>query len=497
MRSQAPNPYIMVAFSSLDKDSVSGLLDDLKRHQINFFEFQRDIPPGADMLAAVRGAIELCTHVVIYASPASINSAWVWLETGMGYGHRKPLIFYLDHPSLKLPLPFSHLRHVVNRQEFDGFVASLSQGREVRRRMSPVEEFAKDKLYYYGDGWASAVRLWGSEDVYFGRGRVGVEYTHDVFETPPELVASKERVLESKKMEAASRGRVFFNGPNVRLASFRVSPIDESSAPETPYLTLHLGPIGWYDYEGLNEAFREQLGNSPPVESYQYFVGIRELVRDGDVSRSKLSNILDNAVTIVTSDGYALYGERSGRVTFPHSLTSAVAENVNRYLDDTDESGSLINSANSETSGGADRIGEDYIPIGIPNPFAAVRRGVSSEISPSLYDSTPADAMKVTGLAFGLDIFHPSLLFCLFASASLDEILTWRAENPGSESYELSLKSTPASLENPDTQSVLHSGRWVEAGKASLIRALELVSAIRRRNHCSFDEAFQRLAGGY
>lgn len=127
LRNQSSAPFIMVSFSKVDEESVDRLLATLRKHEIDFFEFRRDIQPGENMLEAVRDAIRKCTHVVMYASPASVDSQWVWLETGMGFALQKAMIFYLQHPSIKLPVPFSYLRHIVNEEEFERFAERLRE----------------------------------------------------------------------------------------------------------------------------------------------------------------------------------------------------------------------------------------------------------------------------------------------------------------------------------------------------------------------------------
>ncbi|MGW6060444.1 toll/interleukin-1 receptor domain-containing protein [Streptomyces sp. NPDC055189] len=498
MTSAAAAPYVMVSFSSRDASKVDELLAELDAHKVSHFEYRRNIRLGQDILDTVRDAIERSTHVVIYLSPASLEAPWVWLEVGMGFARDKRLVFVLDEALGPLPLPFDGLRHITGRGEYARFVRELASTATSLMPDFPagsVEEAARDKLYYYPGGWVRAIRLWGAEDVHFSEDRVRVEFDNAPMKTPPELAQAKERAIEDRKQRAQETGQVFFDGPNVRLRSFRASPVDETSALEVPTLTLQLGPVGWYDYEGLNEAFREENGDSPPLGVYDHYLKLDALIRDGDVSGSRLSNIMDNAVTIVTEDGHLLYGRRTRRVTYPDSLTCAVAENTNRYLDDTDpRTGLLINPHSAAVDGlPGNALNGSYVPKGVPSPFAAVRRGLASEVSPRIEALCPPSAVKVTGLSFGLEILHPDLLFCVFVAASRDEILAMRAQEPGSEAYEQVLMSMPADRDDPETAAILGSGEWAQGGKASVVRALELVHAVRRRHRGSFDEAFRVL----
>jgi hypothetical protein len=392
------------------------------------------------------------------------------------------------------------LRQVSGDREFESLVEGLegetANPNETAMGMTAAERAASTKLYYHQGGWASAIRLLGAEDVIFGPDRVTIEYRHVALRTPPELQQAKRRFIAKKRKESNSTGTVFFDGPNTRLLGFRASPTDEYSALELPHLTLHLGPVGWYDYEGLNEAFREQLQQGPPEQFYEYYIGLSDLVNHGDLSKCRLSNLMETAATIITVDGYLLYAKRTRRVDSSEKLTSAVAENINRYLDDTIPSNpiqlvhSLPQSADEPLDSGLDAR---YVPIGVPNPFAAVRRGLSSEISPRAADAVPFTAIKITGIAFDLEILHPTLLFVIFSPLSREDLFELYKREPGSEVYEASLEAVRADSRNNETVAVLRDRDWVQTGKASVIRAMEVIESVRRKRECTFTEAINTL----
>ena len=308
MTDQGREAYVMVSFAAEDGTRVDSLLRLFKKYGISYFEYRHGIKPGENIIDRVVDAIDRSTHVFIYASAASIDSQWVWFEVGIAVALRRSLVFVLDHPNTKLPLPFSYLRYVTNRREFEDLLRSLAlegaSSATRRQSMTPVEEAVKERLYYHEGGWAKAIRLWGAEDVMFSRGRVSIDYNHTPpFRTPPELQQAKKRAITEHKRRAEKEGIVLFNGPNTRLRGFRVSPTDEQAAVEIDHLTLHLGPISWYDYIGLNEAFREQLKVSAPLSAYEYYVALRDLADHGDVANSRLSNLVETAASIVTRDG--------------------------------------------------------------------------------------------------------------------------------------------------------------------------------------------------
>jgi hypothetical protein len=60
---------------------------------------------------------------------------------------------------------------------------------------------------------------------------------------------------------------MYFDGPNTRLITWRASVSDGRRVGlEEPCLELDLGPVGWFDYEGLNAAFGETARTAMPQQ---------------------------------------------------------------------------------------------------------------------------------------------------------------------------------------------------------------------------------------
>jgi hypothetical protein len=263
-------------------------------------------------------------------------------------------------------------------------------------------------------------------------------------------------------------------------------------------LDLTLAPVGWYDFEGLNDAFRETLPSIGYVSAYESFIGLSALVSDGDVSKAQLSNILDNAVTVITADGYVGYQQRGARIaSVPGRLTSAVAENVNRYLDETDTQDqqrrlyplSELNAIDESS------LTSDYEPTGVPHPFAAAERGIRWELSPDVMQHVGTSALRLTGISFDLEALHPNFLYLLPLPISKDRLAEIRTSRPGKEAYEGHLLFMRADAHHPETQAILASKEWIPAGKASVIRAFEVLDEVRAQHQCSFEMAVKLLSG--
>jgi len=361
-------------------------------------------------------------------------------------------------------------------------------------RMDPVETACEGRLYYHRDGWARAVRLVGAGSEVISVQRLKLDYRHVPFEVPDELRPRRDREVARRVQEAREAGKLYFDGPNTRLLNWRISPSDgDRVGLEESVLELTLGPIGWYDFDALNGIFEEAVEH-PPIEFYEYYVGLTHLVTDGRVERSKLSNILDNAVALVTSDGYVGYRQRSGRQNAPGVLTSAVAENTNRYLDDAEPSDfSTRHNMKSDGTQDVRDAPSNYKPVGVPHPVAAVLRGIEEEISKTVRAKVDVSGIYVTGIAFSLDALHPSLLFAVFVDLSRDEILAACRDDPGTDYHkEGPLFFIRANREDPATRSVMKAD-WIASGQAATIRALDVLhlsdgdtgSVIRRLTHGS------------
>jgi hypothetical protein len=220
------------------------------------------------------------------------------------------------------------------------------------------------------------------------------------------------------------------------------------------------------------------------------------LVDEGSVRDAKLSNILDTATTILTKDGYLGYQIRSNRVsTVPNLLTSSVAENINRYLDDVEATLPLrrINRVEGDELPWEAKQ-EGYVPRGVPHPFAAVERGISEEISRELLKYMRPNAVKLLGLGFDLESLHPDMLFIAIVDLKAEEVLRFARENPGKDYREGKLRFVECTGDALELQEDVAAGKWVPAGKAALIRAYEFVSQVCEIRALKFAEAFEALA---
>jgi hypothetical protein len=329
--------------------------------------------------------------------------------------------------------------------------------------------FDRNALFSYPGGYADAIRLFGSGSQYVPPERFFVDYTHSLYTRPRELRNSAMKRIVRLEDEARRSNKVFFNGPVVRLVRWHHN---QKSPTEIDTLRLELAAAGWYDLEGINGLIREEASQR---DAYTSYVDIGK-IESGDFENGcHLSNVVGNAVTVFTADGKVGFQRRGfHQSAVPGHLTSAIAENVNRYKDDTDrDRPTLLLNIPFQSS----PLAKDpaYAPQGKPHPLAAVLRGLSHEVSSRILRSVGSHAIKVTGLAFGLDCLAPDLLWIVLVNVTEEEFLVIRRDRPGIEVDEGVIEFVPPSFDSTPTQELLMRSDWVPAGKASLVRAIHLI----------------------
>jgi hypothetical protein len=367
------------------------------------------------------------------------------------------------------------------------------------RGFNALERIVGSQLRRCKGGHASTLRLFGTANTYAMPDDLVIRYfPEETYRIPDDLKKEAEKRIAEKQAEANAKNKIFFNGPNVRVIYWKASP--PVSGPEATFerdvLELHLAPVGWFDFESTNGLIASRLNPDRP-ETYAPWVDLQAMTHNYFLSHSKLSNMLCNTITIFTPDGQVGYGIRRERqATVPRMFSCAVAENVNRFFDETDSKDykRLINSV-SHSMKLSDGPGNDYNPkTGVPHPAAAVRRGINEESSPDMAKHILDLGLKITGLDFGLDVFHPFLLWIALVDLTADEFMHECAVNPGKDSHEAEIKFVPADVDDAETKALLAREDWVPGGKASFVRALQLIDTIKGDKALSPVKAFDILA---
>lgn len=494
-------PTFVLSYSHLNKKRVERLRSTIVSCGADVLQDELSIAPGQPIPERVRDLVRRATHLLVLWSPAGEQSLWVSFEMGMAWALERDVWCLILEPGQDPPKMLAHLKYLTSVQELQREIRKLvnpPQGSSAAQ-LSSVELYARHRLFFGPTGHASAVRLFGADDEYFTERHVQLIYRHDTFVSPLDLLPHRNRILQQKEEEAKRRGALLFNGPNTRLLEWRANPLNEIDiATERRTLQLVMGPVGWFDYEGLNEAFREQAARGDLLDVCLRYVGLESVVHNGAVNTCQLSNILDTGSILLTRDGFLGYQKRGERVSaVPHSFTTGVAENINRYLDDADPQDSKRRYHSDPEGPWPDEArSNDYTPRGVPHPFAAVHRGLGEEVSRLVFPSVGPNATKLMSLSFDLDVVHPNLLFLITVDLTADDVLRVARMQPGRDYFEGQLRFVRADAAAFAAASDIAAGRWVPAGKAALFRALELLEALRSKRGLSFTQTFELLRDG-
>ena len=494
-------PIFLLSYSHLNKKRVEKLRKTIELCGAEALQDELSIEPGDPIPERVRDLVRRATHLLVLWSPAGEQSLWVSFEMGMAWALERNVWCLVLEPGQEPPKMLAHLKYLTSTQELQREIRKLVRPpiHGSKDHLTAVERYARHRLFFGPTGHASAVRLFGADDEFFAERYTRNIYRHEPYVSPLDLLPHRNRILQQKEEEAKKRGALLFNGPNTRLLEWRANPITSSDiATERRTLDLVLGPVGWFDYEGLNEAFREQTARGDVLEACLRYVGLEAVVENGSVSTCQLSNIVDTGSILLTRDGFFGYQKRGERVSaVPHSFTTGVAENINRHLDDADpnDSKKLFNP-NPDGPLPDEACSNDYIPRGVPHPFAAVRRGLGEEVSRLLFPSVGPNAIKLMSVSFDLDVVHPNLLFLIAVDSTVEEVLRVARAQPGRDYFEGHLRFVRADAAAFAANADIAAGKWVPAGKAALFRALELVEALRSRRALTFGQAFELLRDG-
>lgn len=493
--------YIMLSYARADEALVTQVDQTLAASGLPYFRDVNDIQFGEHVLERISRAVSDATHVLVLLTEASLNSKWVLAEHAIARALKRTLVFVNMDGLAFTPTGGVVSSDIRSLPDLERFLKQL-KNHSVYSSMSPVAQIARGGLYYYPGGYVEAIRLFGAEDEVVPASRIHVSYENVPYTIPLRYARRAEVYTQRKLEDARSVGKLFFDGPNVRMLRFRPNPLNpEDLASERMSLEFVLGPVGWYAYEGMNSVFRDEIkGSSMPAEELyrvvDEFIGVQGLLNGGDVSGSQLSNIVDNAITILTKDGKVGYQVRGKRVELPDLLTSTVAENVNRFMDDC-KPGSWDQRLNewNESLQAHEITSADYVPKGIPHPLAAALRGIAEEISPELPSHVLENGLNVTGVSFDLASFHPDILYVAAVDATAEEVLEMRLRSPGKSFFEGVPVFVPADFRDADTSRVLNdpSFGWNPGGKAALVRTLEIIDHLERRQDMDHDSAIERL----
>jgi hypothetical protein len=257
-----------------------------------------------------------------------------------------------------------------------------------------------------------------------------------------------------------------------------------------------LGPLGYYDYYVANNRFARALRRGTITEITEY-VDLDRVAIDGNIRDIRLSNLLDTLTTPVTLDGQLIYcPQRSTQVSAdPGLIDSGVDEMVHRLKDQSMEPESSYKLDDIKPHK-KDEAGVLH-PEQAPDPFQTVLRGIEEELSEGVCPLVHPDAIYMLGLCLNLDEFHPDLLFLVALPRTFDEVLRLRRDTLGNDFFETSgIAAVPCEKGNAELDALLAQPKWMPSAKASVIRAVEFLDALKRRSGRNVYDIIASLSQG-
>jgi hypothetical protein len=353
-------------------------------------------------------------------------------------------------------------------------LASVIRPVSKSRRRDTLERRMFDRMYHYRDAIAPALRLVGASTESFAAGDVSTLARNEPYVLPQKYRDHHAELVDKLRAEAESTNKVLFNGPAVRMLNYRVLVPDVDT--EAKSLQLEVAPLPYFDYSiirRISDAAMEDNG----VDRLDQFIDVGSIAFGANLSTSSLSNIIDTAITVITQDGHLFYTERGVQVGDRGGWhTSAVAEGVHAVKD------------------GIEFSGKEPQDLGLGVPYRTATRGIAEEMSPRLAEIIDshgwAQHLRLLGLSFDLEGFHPSLLFLLVVPLAVTDVHRICRESPGKDFQEGSLRSTHIGDGPFDIVRSLATTPWTGGGAASVIRSLEYIDATAQEQGLeSFDAA--------
>lgn len=328
-----------------------------------------------------------------------------------------------------------------------------------------------EHLYWFESEFAFALRLQGAGSQVFLPRDVHCKYSNKPY--VPDWLTPEEhqRVLSEIILENNNLGRNFSNGPCARAIEIKSTVSDV--ATERQALELTLAPLSWYEYSVVKRKTDEAVRRGG-LHELKGLVDLEKIASLRTIASSKLHNIIDTATTLISRDGFVFFARRGKTLSaVPDLLTSAVAENVHREKD---------------------QWGNEQADAELPLPFRTVVRGTGEELSPLLESRLILDKGRIacTGVSYDLISFHPDLLFVACFDLYAAELTTIVREIRGRDWYEGALRMVRVD-DSTEIRRILSPPGWTGGGKASLIRALELVYTLASERRCTPKEAAEFL----
>jgi hypothetical protein len=327
----------------------------------------------------------------------------------------------------------------------------------ISRARTQLDSILRDRCYHFRGIHVPAVRIVGAAEEWFSSNEIIVKIEEIPYALPAILQSRRPAILAMLEESAHQNGQLFFNGQAVYLRDYAFTV--HNRATEARSLKITLGPLDFFDY-AVARYFSDAIMEGRGAYRLSDFLNVNDIAVGSKV-RNDLSNIVDTATTLLTSDGVLIYSQRSQDVQIrPMWCTSAVAETMSGTLDNV-----FLENPQRQ----------------LPAPFDTVLRGIREELSPRLCEIVIEQGFQsilCLGMSFDLEGFHPNLLFLVAMAKTFGEIQQLCREFPGRDFFEGKLIGCDIETGTEEMLNALANRSWTPGGVASVIRTLEFVNSI-------------------
>lgn len=461
---------VFIAHASEDKDDIARpLTNALIKAGLKVWYDEYELFVGDDFVEEIEKGCAQSRFGILIISPQFLKKHWTGKERRAfeiqeegGVKKILPILHNMTFPELKVAAPFLASRVMIESSKgIDQITKEML--RVIRpfpksQRRAQMEQECFYRCFHYRGVCVPAIRLIGAAEESFAPDQLIVQPVSEVYALPPRLQSDRHSIIAFLEEEARRNGRVFFNGPCVRLWDHSVSVVDP--AKENKRLELLLGPLGYHDY-----AVARYISDEALLDDGTYnlsdFLDLEGLVTSLKVTRNNLSNIVDTATTLITSDGMLIYTQRSRSVQAREMwFTSAIAETIHAEKD---------------------KVVDITTQLETFSPFRTVMRGIEEELSPrlrELIEGQADDSLLCLGMSFDLEGFHPDLLFLVLLSITYEEVQRICLERPGKDFFEGKMMACDISKDKAWIVKILQSGQWTPGGAASVVRSIEFLDSV-------------------
>ncbi len=344
--------HVFICHVTEDSRQVKELRDALASYDVAVWN-PDSIPPGVEYLPVLRHAIHESTLFILCLSRSFLArmrtvafeeltaAVEEWRMRPAGRAWLVPLLLEpceVPDVSLGRGISLRNLQWLSLSRDWEGTLIKLFTALQPDTQSSSPRGMRATMRYRVGQAEARVlVDLLGGGDETFDRRSIQFEYLHEWVPLSPLISERRDRWIEEEKEDAQRRAKELFNGPCVRLHSFRLNIDQSDDGDERKRPTLILRPTCWFDYVVSNKRLDQALLIAPS----QLTTLRAECADEGRLCSTRetawiaLSNILTVSVVLLTTDRWTVVGRRTNRVDNARGvLQASAAENVHRWKDE-------------------------------------------------------------------------------------------------------------------------------------------------------------------